>query len=124
MLNIKTPTVYDYVDMKPVVNAQATEAEREREKQERIGQPQVAGKTALNLMPEISKELNQMLEKLNVLKLFAIVPDWALSPDKNRKTQVLLAFLKVPEEVRLAIKSFGGIRIFCLPKILIDGNCV
>ena len=72
MLNLKTPTVYDYVDKKPVVNAQATESARE--KQERIGQ--VAGKTARSLMPP--RELNQMLEKLNVLKLFAIVPDWAL----------------------------------------------
>jgi N12 class adenine-specific DNA methylase/SAM-dependent methyltransferase len=33
-LNLKTPTVYDYVDKKPVVNAAATEAARE--KQERI----------------------------------------------------------------------------------------
>jgi N12 class adenine-specific DNA methylase len=33
-LNLKTPTVYDYVDKKPLVNAQATEAARE--KQERI----------------------------------------------------------------------------------------
>jgi N12 class adenine-specific DNA methylase len=33
-LNLKTPTVYDYVDKKPVVNAQHTEAARE--KQERI----------------------------------------------------------------------------------------
>jgi N12 class adenine-specific DNA methylase/SAM-dependent methyltransferase len=33
-LNLKTPTVYDYVDKKPVVNAQVTEAARE--KQERI----------------------------------------------------------------------------------------
>ena len=33
-LNLKTPTVYDTVDKKPVVNAQATEAARE--KQERI----------------------------------------------------------------------------------------
>ena len=33
-LNLKTPTVYDYVDKKPVVNAQSTEAARE--KQERI----------------------------------------------------------------------------------------
>lgn len=33
-LNLKTPTVYDYVDKKPVVNAEATEAARE--KQERI----------------------------------------------------------------------------------------
>jgi N12 class adenine-specific DNA methylase/predicted RNA methylase len=33
-LNLKTPTVYDYVDKKPVINAQATEAARE--KQERI----------------------------------------------------------------------------------------
>ncbi|MCW5554494.1 MAG: DEAD/DEAH box helicase family protein [Verrucomicrobiae bacterium] len=33
-LNLKTPTVYDVVDKKPVVNAQATEAARE--KQERI----------------------------------------------------------------------------------------
>ncbi|HLX69418.1 MAG TPA: hypothetical protein VKV04_07310 [Verrucomicrobiae bacterium] len=34
LLNLKTPTVYDTVDKKPVVNAQATEAVRE--KQERI----------------------------------------------------------------------------------------
>lgn len=33
-LNLKTPTVYDMVDKKPIVNAQATEAARE--KQERI----------------------------------------------------------------------------------------
>ncbi len=33
-LNLKTPTVYDYVDKKPVIAAQATEAARE--KQERI----------------------------------------------------------------------------------------
>jgi len=33
-LNLRTPTVYDYVDKKPVVNTQATEAARE--KQERI----------------------------------------------------------------------------------------
>ena len=33
-LNLKTPTVYDYVGKKPVVNAQSTEAARE--KQERI----------------------------------------------------------------------------------------
>jgi hypothetical protein len=33
-LNLKTPTVYDTVDKKPVVNAQSTEAARE--KQERI----------------------------------------------------------------------------------------
>ncbi len=33
-LNLKTPTVYDYVEKKPVVNAQSTEAARE--KQERI----------------------------------------------------------------------------------------
>jgi N12 class adenine-specific DNA methylase len=33
-LNLKTPTVYDYVDKKPVVNAAGTEAARE--KQERI----------------------------------------------------------------------------------------
>jgi len=33
-LNLKTPTIYDLVDKKPVVNAQATEAARE--KQERI----------------------------------------------------------------------------------------
>ena len=33
-LNLKTPTVYDYVDKKPVINAQDTEAARE--KQERI----------------------------------------------------------------------------------------
>lgn len=44
----------------------------------RIGQLQVAGKTARTLMTEIPKELNQLLEKLKVIKLFATVPDWAV----------------------------------------------
>jgi transposase len=44
----------------------------------RIGQLEVAGKTTRSLMTEIPKELNQLLEKLNVTKLFATVPDWAL----------------------------------------------
>jgi len=44
----------------------------------RIGPLQVAGKTARSLMTEIPKELNKLLEKLNVVKLFATVPDWAV----------------------------------------------
>jgi transposase len=44
----------------------------------RIGQLQVAGKTAGSLMTDIPKELNGLLEKLGVTKLFATVPDWAL----------------------------------------------
>jgi hypothetical protein len=44
----------------------------------RIGQLEVAGKTTRRLMTEIPKELNKLLEKLNVSKLFATVPDWAV----------------------------------------------
>ena len=44
----------------------------------RIGQLQVADKTARSLMTDIPKELNVLLEKLGVTKLFATVPDWAL----------------------------------------------
>lgn len=44
----------------------------------RIGQLQVGGKPAQSLMTEIPKELNTLLEKLGVIKLFATVPDWAL----------------------------------------------
>ena len=44
----------------------------------RIGQLQVGGKAARSLMTEIPKELNELLEKLGVIKLFATVPDWAL----------------------------------------------
>jgi hypothetical protein len=44
----------------------------------RIGQLQVGGKPARSLMTEIPKELNMLLEKLGVIKLFAAVPDWAL----------------------------------------------
>jgi len=29
-------------------------------------------------MTEIPKELNKLLEKLNVIKLFSTVPDWAV----------------------------------------------
>jgi transposase len=44
----------------------------------RIGQLQVGEKPARSLMTEIPKELNELLEKLGVIKLFATVPDWAL----------------------------------------------
>jgi transposase len=44
----------------------------------RIGQLEVTGKTTRSLMTDIPKELNKLLEKLNVIKLFATVPDWAL----------------------------------------------
>ena len=44
----------------------------------RIGQLEVTGKTTRSLMTEIPKELNKLLEKLNVIKLFATVPDWAM----------------------------------------------
>ena len=44
----------------------------------RIGQLQVGGQPARSLMTVIPKELNELLEKLGVIKLFATVPDWAL----------------------------------------------
>ena len=44
----------------------------------RIGQLQVGAKPARSLMTDIPKELNELLEKLGVIKLFATVPDWAL----------------------------------------------
>jgi len=44
----------------------------------RIGQLQIGGKPARSLMTEIPKELNELLEKLGLIKLFATVPDWAL----------------------------------------------
>lgn len=44
----------------------------------RIGQLQVGDKTARSWMTEIPKEMNELLEKLGVTKLFATVPDWAL----------------------------------------------
>lgn len=44
----------------------------------RIGQLQVGGKPARSLMTEIPKELNTLLEKLGVIKLFATLPHWAL----------------------------------------------
>lgn len=44
----------------------------------RIGQLQVEGMTARSLMTDIPKELNALLEKLGVLKLFATAPDWVL----------------------------------------------
>ncbi len=43
-------------------------------------------------MTEIPKELNELLEKLGVIKLFTTVPGRALSPGKNRKPPVLLVF--------------------------------
>ena len=44
----------------------------------RIGRLEVAGQTGPSLMTEIPKDLNGLLEKLKVIKLFATVPDWAL----------------------------------------------
>jgi hypothetical protein len=44
----------------------------------RIGKLEVAGKMARSLMTETPQELNKLLEKLNVIKLFATVPDWAV----------------------------------------------
>ena len=44
----------------------------------RIGQLQVGGKTARSLMTEIPMDMNALLEKLGVIKLFATVPDWTL----------------------------------------------
>jgi transposase len=44
----------------------------------RIGQLQVGDKTARSWMTEIPKEMNELLDKLGVTKLFATVPDWAL----------------------------------------------
>jgi transposase len=44
----------------------------------RIGQLQVGDKTARSLMTDIPKELNALLERLGLIKLFATVPDWAL----------------------------------------------
>ena len=44
----------------------------------RIGQLQVGGKAAHSLMTGIPKELNELIEKLGMIKLFATVPDWAL----------------------------------------------
>jgi hypothetical protein len=44
----------------------------------RIGHLQLGGKPARSLMTEIPKELNELLETLGVIKLFATVPDWAL----------------------------------------------
>ena len=44
----------------------------------RIGRLEVAGQTGPSLMTKIPKDLNGLLEKLKVIKLFATVPDWAL----------------------------------------------
>jgi transposase len=44
----------------------------------RIGQLQIGGQPVRSLMTEIPKELNALLEKLGLIKLFATVPDWAL----------------------------------------------
>jgi transposase len=44
----------------------------------RIGQLQVGDKTARSLMTDIPKEVNALLEKLGLIKLFATVPQWAL----------------------------------------------
>ncbi len=44
----------------------------------RIGQLDVAGKTGPSLRTAIPKNLNGLLEKLGVIKLFATLPDWAL----------------------------------------------
>lgn len=44
----------------------------------RIGYLQVGGKMKQSLMTNIPKDINRLLEKLGVIKLFATVPDWAL----------------------------------------------
>ena len=44
----------------------------------RLGQLQVGGKPARSLMTEVPKELNEILEKLGLIKLFTTMPDWAL----------------------------------------------
>ena len=50
---------------------------------------------ARNQMAEVLKELNALLEKPGVIKLFATMPDRALPPDKNRKPPILQAFLNI-----------------------------
>lgn len=44
----------------------------------RIGRLQVDGKSARTLLTEVPKSLNEVLEKLGLLKLFATAPAWAL----------------------------------------------
>jgi transposase len=44
----------------------------------RIGRLQVGKKTARTLMTDVPKELNEVLEKLGLIKLFATLPSWVL----------------------------------------------
>ena len=44
----------------------------------RIGRLQVGKKTAQTLMTDVPKELNEVLEKLGLIKLFATLPSWVL----------------------------------------------
>jgi hypothetical protein len=44
----------------------------------RVGRLQAGGQTAQPLMTEVPKALNEVLEKLDLLKLFAAVPAWVL----------------------------------------------
>ena len=44
----------------------------------RIGRLQVGKKSARTLMTDVPKPLNEMLEKLGLIKLFATLPNWVL----------------------------------------------
>jgi len=44
----------------------------------RLGHLQVGSKLGQSLMTNIPKDINELLERLGVIKLFATVPDWAL----------------------------------------------
>lgn len=44
----------------------------------RIARLQVGRKTGKSLMTDIPKDINGLLEKLGLIKLFATVPDWVL----------------------------------------------
>ena len=48
-----------------------------------VGQLQVGGKPARSLMTEIPKELNELLETLGLIKLFATVPAGLCSQTKT-----------------------------------------
>ena len=44
----------------------------------RIGRLTISGKPSHSLMTDIPKDLNALLDKLGVIKLFATIPDWAM----------------------------------------------
>lgn len=58
----------------------------------RIGRLQVGKKTAQPLLTDVPKALNEVLEKLGLIKLFATGLDWTLQPDKCCKTIILQGF--------------------------------